>query len=67
MVPTMNETLGRGYARIEAIRAARGEPLAAMSDPGPPPDRYNSVYLTLFVAGAAFLLPFNRYVIYLPF
>lgn len=57
----MNETLGRGYARIEAIRAARGEPLSTMADPGaPPPDRYNSVYLTLFVAGAAFLLPFNR-------
>ncbi|KAL4707697.1 hypothetical protein ACJJTC_014878 [Scirpophaga incertulas] len=58
----MNETLGRGYARIEAIRAARGEPLA-MPDPGaPPPDRYNSVYLTLFVAGAAFLLPFNSFI-----
>ncbi|CAH0398729.1 unnamed protein product [Chilo suppressalis] len=59
----MNETLGRGYARIEAIRAARGEPLAAMADPGaPPPDRYNSVYFTLFVAGAAFLLPFNSFI-----
>lgn len=57
----MNETLGRGYARIEAIRAARGEPLAPMTEPSaPPPDRYNSVYVTLFVAGAAFLLPFNR-------
>lgn len=57
----MNETLGRGYARIEAIRAARGEPLSSMPDPGaPPPDRYNSVYLTLCIAGAAFLLPFNR-------
>lgn len=60
----MNETLGRGYARIEAIRAARGEALT-MPEPGaPPPDRYNSVYFTLFVAGAAFLLPFNRYVCY---
>ncbi|XP_022830447.1 equilibrative nucleoside transporter 4 [Spodoptera litura] len=59
----MNETLGRGYARIEAIRAARGEPLSSMPDPGaPPPDRYNSVYLTLFVAGAAFLLPFNSFI-----
>ncbi|CAG9793845.1 unnamed protein product [Diatraea saccharalis] len=59
----MNETLGRGYARIEAIRAARGEPLGAMTDPGaPPPDRYNSVYFTLFVAGAAFLLPFNSFI-----
>ncbi|XP_049873997.1 equilibrative nucleoside transporter 4 [Pectinophora gossypiella] len=58
----MNETLGRGYARIEAIRAARGE-LANMADPAaPPPDRYNSVYLTLFVAGAAFLLPFNSFI-----
>lgn len=57
----MNETLGRGYARIDAIRAARGEPLAGMPEPvGPPPDRYNSVYFTLFVAGTAFLLPFNR-------
>lgn len=61
----MNETLGRGYARIEAIRAARGEPLSSLPDPGaPPPDRYNSVYLTLFVAGAAFLLPYNRYVLH---
>ncbi|OWR52692.1 Equilibrative nucleoside transporter 4 [Danaus plexippus plexippus] len=58
----MNETLGRGYARIEAIRAARGEALA-MPEPGaPPPDRYNSVYFTLFVAGAAFLLPFNSFI-----
>ncbi|XP_026499290.1 equilibrative nucleoside transporter 4 isoform X2 [Vanessa tameamea] len=58
----MNETLGRGYARIEAIRAARGEALT-MPEPGaPPPDRYNSVYLTLFVAGAAFLLPFNSFI-----
>lgn len=56
----MNETLGRGYARIEAIRAARGD-LAAPGEPAdPPPDRYNSVYFTLFVAGAAFLLPYNR-------
>ncbi|CAG9088073.1 unnamed protein product [Plutella xylostella] len=59
----MNETLGRGYARIDAIRAARGEPPASGSDPaGPPPDRYNSVYITLFVAGAAFLLPFNSFI-----
>ncbi|XP_028170214.1 equilibrative nucleoside transporter 4 [Ostrinia nubilalis] len=59
----MNETLGRGYARIEAIRAARGEPLAPMTEPSaPPPDRYNSVYVTLFVAGAAFLLPFNSFI-----
>ncbi|XP_026731045.1 equilibrative nucleoside transporter 4-like isoform X3 [Trichoplusia ni] len=59
----MNETLGRGYARIEAIRAARGEPLSSMPDPvAPPPDQYNSVYLTLFVAGAAFLLPFNSFI-----
>ncbi|XP_059053856.1 equilibrative nucleoside transporter 4 [Achroia grisella] len=59
----MNETLGRGYARIEAIRAARGEPLPMVPEPGaPPPDRYNSVYLTLFVAGAAFLLPFNSFI-----
>ncbi|XP_041987215.1 equilibrative nucleoside transporter 4 [Aricia agestis] len=58
----MNETLGRGYARIEAIRAARGEAVN-MSEPGAPPaDRYNSVYLTLFVAGAAFLLPFNSFI-----
>lgn len=57
----MNETLGRGYARIEAIRAARGEPPGAVSEPAaPPPDRYNTVYIALFVAGAAFLLPFNR-------
>lgn len=62
-VMKMNETLGRGYARIEAIRAARGEPQSSMSDPGaPPPDRYNSVYLTLFVAGAAFLLPYNSFI-----
>ncbi|XP_014368858.2 equilibrative nucleoside transporter 4 [Papilio machaon] len=59
----MNETLGRGYARIDAIRAARGEPLTAMPEPtGPPPDRYNSVYVTLFVAGTAFLLPFNSFI-----
>lgn len=57
----MNETLGRGYARIEAIRTARGEPLSNMANPSaPPPDTYNIVYLTLFCAGAAFLLPFNR-------
>ncbi|XP_063623481.1 equilibrative nucleoside transporter 4 [Cydia splendana] len=58
----MNETLGRGYARIEAIRAARGEPLGNMEPGAPPPDRYNSVYFTLFVAGAAFLLPFNSFI-----
>ncbi|CAK1586206.1 unnamed protein product [Parnassius mnemosyne] len=59
----MHETLGRGYARIDAIRAARGEPLATMPEPsGPPPDRYNSVYFTLFVAGTAFLLPFNSFI-----
>ncbi|XP_026316750.1 equilibrative nucleoside transporter 4 [Hyposmocoma kahamanoa] len=58
----MNETLGRGYARIEAIRAARGD-LAAPGEPAdPPPDRYNSVYFTLFVAGAAFLLPYNSFI-----
>ncbi|KAJ2944346.1 hypothetical protein O0L34_g18348 [Tuta absoluta] len=58
----MNETLGRGYARIEAIRAARGE-LANMADPAaPPPDRYNTVYFSLFIAGAAFLLPFNSFI-----
>lgn len=57
----MNETLGRGYARIEAIRTARGEPLSNMANPSaPPPDTYNMVYLTLFCAGTAFLLPFNR-------
>ncbi|GBP94960.1 Equilibrative nucleoside transporter 4 [Eumeta japonica] len=59
----MNETLGRGYARIEAIRAARGEPLASVPDSNAsPPDKYNSVYLTLFVAGVAFLLPFNSFI-----
>ncbi|CAH2091172.1 unnamed protein product [Euphydryas editha] len=58
----MNETLGRGYARIEAIRAARGEALTMPEPSAPPPDRYNSVYLTLFVAGAAFLLPFNSFI-----
>ncbi|XP_013190869.2 equilibrative nucleoside transporter 4 [Amyelois transitella] len=59
----MNETLGRGYARIEAIRAARGEPLASVPEPGaPPPDKYDFVYITLFVAGAAFLLPFNSFI-----
>ncbi|XP_050352075.1 equilibrative nucleoside transporter 4 [Nymphalis io] len=58
----MNETLGRGYARIEAIRAARGEALTMPEPAAPPPDRYNSVYLTLFVAGAAFLLPFNSFI-----
>ncbi|KOB73285.1 Equilibrative nucleoside transporter 4 [Operophtera brumata] len=59
----MNETLGRGYARIEAIRTARGEPLSSMANPSaPPPDTYNIVYLTLFCAGAAFLLPFNSFI-----
>lgn len=58
----MNETLGRGYARIDAIRAARGDiPHATTTErTAPPPDKYNSVYIALFVAGAAFLLPFNR-------
>ncbi|KAG6459437.1 equilibrative nucleoside transporter 4 [Manduca sexta] len=59
----MNETLGRGYARIDAIRAARGEPFSTLTDAGAPPaDRYNCVYMTLFLAGAAFLLPFNSFI-----
>ncbi|XP_053606361.1 equilibrative nucleoside transporter 4 isoform X2 [Plodia interpunctella] len=62
----MNETLGRGYARIEAIRAARGEPLPTVPEHPPPPmppaDKYDYVYMTLFIAGAAFLLPYNSFV-----
>ncbi|CAF4908460.1 unnamed protein product [Pieris macdunnoughi] len=58
----MNE-LGRGYARIEAMRGARGEPMGSVPEPSPPPpDKYNSVYFTLFVSGAAFLLPFNSFI-----
>ncbi|XP_028039041.1 equilibrative nucleoside transporter 4 [Bombyx mandarina] len=60
----MNETLGRGYARIDAIRAARGEPFSTLVESGaPPPDRLFIVYITLFLAGAACLLPFNGFII----
>lgn len=57
----MNETLGRGYARIDDIRAARGEPFSRVEEQDPPPeDHFQFVYLTLIIAGGAFLLPFNR-------
>ncbi|XP_072947546.1 equilibrative nucleoside transporter 4 [Epargyreus clarus] len=58
----MNETLGRGYARIEAIRSTRSEPMGSQETTTAPPDKFNCVYVTLFIAGTAFLMPFNCFI-----
>lgn len=60
----MDENLSRGYVQLGKARRMNEfkfneNGFARLS---PPVDKYNLIYLSLILAGAGFLLPYNRYI-----
>lgn len=59
----MDENLSRGYIQLGKARGANDFRFTnGFSHLSPPVDKYNGIYLSLFLAGVGFLLPYNTYV-----
>lgn len=58
----MDENLSRGYVQLGKARGVNEFKFSnGLDHITPPTDRYSFVYIALILAGAGFLLPYNRY------
>ncbi|KAL1129115.1 hypothetical protein AAG570_013646 [Ranatra chinensis] len=60
----MDENLSRGYIQLEKARGGHDFRFTnGFSHLSPPVDKYNGIYFALVLAGVAFLLPYNSFII----
>ena len=64
----MDENLSRGYVQLGKARRMNEFKFSenGFARLSPPVDRWNIIFMSLMLAGAGFLLPYNRFVYCIP-